>query len=353
MKRMAGCALALALTGGCAPGGELSPTPTPVRAQSAAFVAAPTKCGPAKLGSLREVLPDAEITGALELDVEHLRRGTLFPELEKLLAAEKPEVLAGMADCGVPLSKVQGLVFGFSERDDMVFGMRAEGLGDPATLDCLAGKYEKINGKVPWTRLSGTCETTLDVEGDAKGFVVGRDMVVIASKSLETAVGRRVAGKDRSALDGRLAWARKEVDMASTGWVATNVSRSTASALGSSSESGKPSPMSALSRVGVSFDATKGLGLRVGAGFSSAADAKAAAKELETHLVQLKAMLPLVGLPASVGDTIEIKPKGSVLELGMFLQLSDLEALHKLATGGSGSAGSGGASAPPPRRPGM
>jgi hypothetical protein len=346
MKRMAGCALVLALTGGCAPGGELSPTPTPVRAQSAAFVAAPTKCGPAKVSTLRELLPDAEITGALELDVDHLRRGKLFPELEKILVAEKPEVVTAMAECGVPLAKLEGLVLGFSEASDMVIGVRAEGLGDPATLDCLAGKYEKLEGKAPWKRVTGACETTLEVDdGDGRGFVVGRDMVVLASKSLETAVGRRVAGKDRSALEGRLGWARKEVDMASTGWVATNVSRSVASGMGSKS-------MASLSRVGMSFDATKGLGLRIGAGFSSSAEAKAAAKELEAQLVQIKAMLPLVGLPASVGDTIELDTKGSVLRLGMFLQLSDLEALHKLATGG-GSSGSGGASAPPPPRPGM
>lgn len=346
MMRMAGCTLVLALAGGCAPGGELSPTPAPVRAQSAAFVAAPTKCGPAKVGSLRELLPDAELTGALEIDVDHLRRGKLFPELEKLLAAEKPEVLTAMAECGVPLAKLEGLVLGFSETNDMVFGVRAEGLGDATTLDCLAGKYEKLEGKPPWKRVTGTCETTLEVDdGDGKGFVVGRDMVVLASKSLEASMSRRVAGKDRSALDGRLGWARKEVEMGSTGWVAINVSPSVASSMGAS--------MTGLSRVGMSFDATKGLGLRVGAGFSSSAEAKAAAKELEAQLVQVKVMLPMLGLPASVGDTIEVGTKGTVLRLAMFLQLSDLEALHKLATGG-GSLGSGGASAPPPpRRPGM
>ena len=58
-------------------------------------------------------------------------------------------------------------------------GQRAEGLGDGSTLDCLAGKYEKLNGKAPWKRVTGACETTLEVDdGDAKGFVVGRDMVV-------------------------------------------------------------------------------------------------------------------------------------------------------------------------------
>lgn len=340
-KTMAGCTLALALTAGCAPGGELSPTPTPLRAHAAAYVAAPTKCGPAKVGSLRELLPDAEITGALEIDVDHLRRGKLFPEVERLLKAEGAEVLAAMDECGVPLSKVEGLVAAFSEGDHMMVGVRAKGLGEPATLDCLASKIEKATGKAPWKRVTGTCDTTLELpDGDAKGFVVGHDMVVVASKSLEPALGRRVAGKDRSALDGRLAWARKEVDMANTAWVATNVPASAAAGL--------PTSMAGVSRVGMSIDATKGLGLRLGAGFSSTSEAKAAQAELETQLVQMKAVLPLMGLPSSVGDTIEVDHKGTLLRLGMFLELSDIEALRTAMTGASGAKES-----TPPSRPGM
>lgn len=342
-KTMAGCTLALALTAGCAPGGELSPTPNPVRAHAAAYVAAPTKCGPAKVSSLRELLPDAEITGALEIDVDHLRRGKLFPEVERLLKAEGADVLSAMDECGVPLSKVEGLVAAFSEGDHMMVGVRAKGIGEPATLDCLASKIEKSTGKAPWKRVTGTCDTTLELpEGDARGFVVGHDMVVVASKSLEPALSRRVAGKDRSALDGRLAWARKEVDMANTAWVATNVPASAAAGL--------PTSMAGVSRVGVSIDATKGLGLRLGAGFSSASEAKAAQAELETQLMQMKAVLPLMGLPSSVGDTIEVDHKGTLLRFGMFLKLSDIEALRTAMAGGGGG---GEKESTPPSRSGM
>jgi hypothetical protein len=339
MKTMAGCALALALAGGCAPGVELSPTPAPERAQASAYAVAPA-CGPAKVSTLRELVPDAQITGALEIDIDHLRRGTLFPELERLLAAEGAEALAAMDACGVPLAKVEGLVAAFSEGDDMMLGVRAKGLGDSTTLDCLAGKLEKATGTAPWKRVSSACETTLELPNGDRGFAVGRDMVVIASKSLEPALARRVAGKDRSALDGRLAWARKEVEMSHTGWMAANVPKT----LGA----GLPPSMAGLARVGMSFDATKGLGVRLGAGFSSTAQAKAAASELETQLVQVKVMLPLLGLPSSVGDTIELDTKGSLLRLGMFLRPSDLEALRKAMSGAVDPA------APPaPRRPGM
>ena len=131
--------------------------------------------------------------------------------------------------------------------------------------------------------------------------------------------------------------------MGNTAWLAANGP--------ASASAGLPSTMAGLGRVGMSIDATKGLGLRVGAGFASAAEAKAAAKEVESQLVQVKAMLPLLGLPSSVGDTIDVSSKGSLLRMGMFLQLSDIDALRKAMAG----AGGGGSSSPPPppRKPGM
>jgi hypothetical protein len=341
MKMMAGCALGLVLAGGCAPGDELTPTPAPVPAQASAYVVAPA-CGPAKVGSLRELLPDDKIIGALEVDVAHLQRGKLFPEVEKVLAAQGAEVLDAMNQCGVPLAKVEGLMAGFSESNDVVFGIRAKGLGEAKTLDCFAGKLEKATGKAPWSRVSSACETTLVIpDGDTKGFVVGRDIVVFASKSLESAVERRVAGKDRSALDGRLSWVRTEVDMTDTAWMAANVPASAGGGLGPA--------LAGLARVGVSIDATRGLGLRMGAGFPSAAEAKTAAAELETQLISAKAMLPMLGLPSSVGDTIEVDAKGNLVRLGMFLTAKDLETLRKAVEGTAG----GGESSSPPPRPGM
>lgn len=343
MKTMAGCALGFVLSGGCAPGDALTPAPAPARSEASAYVVAPA-CGPAKVGSLRELLPDDKIIGALEVDVAHLQRGKLFPEVERVLAAEGAEVLDAMNACGVPLAKVEGLMVGFSDHDDVVFGVRAKGLGEPATLDCLATKIEKATGKAPWKRVSSACETTLEVpDEDAKGFVVGRDMVVFASKSLEGAVARRVEGKDRSALHGRLGWARSEVELGSTAWMAANLPAGAAAGL---------SPeLAGLAHVGVSIDATRGLGLQMGAGFGSSSEAKAAAKSLESQLDQAKAMLPLLGLPASVADALSVEAKGKLVRIGAFLSLSDLEKLRKLAEGGSGS--SPGAAPPPKRRPGM
>ncbi|MEX1364499.1 MAG: hypothetical protein AB1Z98_15340 [Nannocystaceae bacterium] len=302
-----------------------------------AYSVAPT-CGPAAVSTLPQLLPDDKIMGALEIDVQHLRKGKLFAQVERMLEKEAADAVAAMKDCGVPLSKVDGLVFGFSEHDDVVLGARAKGLGTPRTLDCLAKKVEATTGSKPWTRVTKGCSTTLEMtDGDGKGFVIDRDMVVFASKSMEASVERRVAGKDKSALDGRLAWVSREVDMSGSAWMASTLPAGAAAGLGGS--------MAGMTRVGVGIDASKGLGLKMGAGFGSAGDAKKAASEIETQVMQLKAMLPLMGLPSSVGDSITVSPKGPVVQIGMFLTPDDLDALRKTIEGSIGTP------PPPPSKP--
>lgn len=342
---MGACALATLLTGACAPSVELEPAPDPDVPLASAYVVAPT-CGPAAVSSLPQLLPDDKIIGALEVDVQHLRKGKLFAEVERLMAAEASDALDAMKECGVPLSKVEGLVMGFSDHEDVVLGAKAKNLGAPKTLDCLAKKIEKATGTSPWTRVTKGCHTTLELSGgDGKGFVVGRDMVVFASSSMETSVERRAQGKDKSALDGRLGWVRREIDTGGSAWMASNLPASVGASMGTS--------MAGMTRVGVGIDASKGLGLKMGAGFSSASAAKAAAAELETQIVQVKAMLPLLGLPSSVGDSITVTSKGPVVKMGMHLTPDDVDALRKAIEGAAG----GGSSSPPPpppaKRPGI
>jgi len=345
MKTIAGVALGLIFVGGCGPDGSLELQSHARSLEASTYLAAPS-CGPAKVSTLLEVLPDEKIIGALEVDLNHLRRSPLFTEIEGLLAAEAADVLGAMKECGVPLSKVDGIIFGFSEDEDVVLAAKAKGLGDPSTLDCLAKKIEKASGESPWSRVTHGCSTTLKItDGESKGFVVGRDIVVFASKSLETSVERRVQGNGKSALDGRLSWVRREVDTSTSAWMAVNLSPTMAAGMSSS--------MAGVTRVGLDIDASKGLGLSMGAGFGRASQAKAAAKELESQIGQVKAMLPLVGLPSTVGDSIAISSKGNFLRLGMFLAPSDVDALRKAIEGATGGGSTSTPTPPPGKRSGI
>ncbi len=332
-----GLGLGVVLTG-CGPVEAHEDRPEAAMASASAYAVAP-RCGPSTLVSLPQVLPDKQLTGALHVDVGHLRRGKLFPDVERLLTTEASEFTDAMKACGVPLSKVERVVAGFSDGSDVVLGVKAQGLGEASTLDCFARKLTKATGESPWRRVSTGCTTTLEMsDGDGEGFVVARDTVVFASKGLKDAVKRRVEGKDRSALDGRLGWARHEINMTGTAWVAGNIPAAARSGMGSA--------LAGLSRVGASIDASRGLALTMGAGFSSAAEAKAAHTEIGNQVGQLKAMLPMLGLPSSVGNTIKLDAKGTLVTMEMFLSRSELDALRK-----SLESMVGGSSSPPPPPP--
>ncbi len=342
MKTKFACVLGLTMAAACVPDAELSPTSAAGPVQANVYLVAPTAptCGPAKVTKLRNVLPNAKITGAMELDVQHLRRGKLFPDIERLIKAEAGDVVTAMEACGLPLASVRGVVVGFSDDGDIVAGIEATGVGSAGTLDCLSASIEKATGDAPWSRTTKGCTTTLELANkEGKALVVSNDMVVVSTSSLDKELANRVAGKGKSALDGRLAWARSQVDMTTTGWIASNVPSSAASGMGAA--------MAGLSRVGVSMDASSGLGLKVGAGFSTASAAKAAAAEMRSQVTQLKMMLPMLGLSSAVGDSIEVGTKGSVVKMGMFLSRSDLETMRTALESMSG----GGGSSPPPPAP--
>lgn len=325
---MARCALGLVLAGACTPG-ELEHVSSPRSQQANLYVTAPT-CGPVKVRSLRAVLPDDGLRGAMEVDARALLRSPLFRDHKALLEAEAKDFLDGMKACGVPLSKVDRVAAGFTMGDDVVLGVQARGLAEAKTLDCLAHERQKSTGTPAWSRTTAGCATTLELDGgDAKGFAVGRDMLVVASKSLAPAVQRRIDGKDKALLDGRLRWARREVDLGATAWVAGNLPPALASGMGS---------MSGMEHVGMSIDATKGLGLKVTMGFASTPDAKAAKTELSGLVGQARLMLPMAGLPSSVADTITLGSTGRIVSVGLFLSPGEVESLSKALAGSIGPA---------------
>ncbi len=328
MKTTAGFALGLAMAAGCTPQiGQEESAPAPFEAST--YVAAPA-CGPTSVRSLREVLPDGPLLGAFEVDVQAMQRSPLFLDNKGMLEAEAKEALDAMKACGVPLSSVQSVAGAFGDGEEVVVGVQAKGVATPKTLDCLAREIEKATGTAPWARTTKACSTTLDIDGgDSVGFGVGPDMLVVTSKSLAEKVKRRIKGKDKALLGGKLGWVRREVDMGSTMWMAGNLPPGAGAALGSS--------MSGMQHVGVSLDATKGLGMKMSAGFVSAADAKAARTEMDNLAAQAGLMLPMLGLPSSVADTLVVDSKGASMTVSVFLSRSDIKALRKFAEDSSGT----------------
>lgn len=343
-KTMYGVVLGLAVSA-CGPAEVLQPVPESASpyAEASVYIAAAPKCAPAKITSVADALPDAKFVGMMNIQLSHMRSGPLFAEVGRTLAREAPEAVAAMEACKVPLSAVDTIALGFSEDEDIVVGMTAAGIGDPTTLDCFSSAIAKETGSAPWKRETHGCSTELVMpDGKSKGFVVDRNTVVLTSSSLEKAVAQRLQGKGRSAANGRFSWVRTDVDTKVSMWGAMNLPKDMQAGLSS---------LPGLSRVSISVDASRGLGLAVGLGFNSATEARKAKGEIDMQADQIKAMAPVLGLPSSVGDSLTVSQKSTRVKMGLFLDAAAVELLRKAV--GDLSGGSEPEQAPedsPPKR---
>lgn len=280
----------------------------------------------------RDLLPD-EATIIVGIDVAALRRSAWFSDLEAVARAH-PDVaraLAPVERCGITLASQREIAVALSEHDDAVLVVRADGLGKPATLDCIARELKKTIGVSPWTRRTTGCASVLEVTGgEGQGFSLDEDTVVIASRGWKTRVADRLAGKGASAMTGKLAWAWTRVDVSRTVWFAADVPASAAKGLGPKG--------AALRHVGGSVDAPAGLHVEVTSGFVDAADAAAAAKEIETQLGQLRLAAPMFGIPSGVADGVSVIAHGTRLDLTAKISEDDLRTLRELLAGPSAAA---------------
>ena len=58
-------------------------------------------------------------------------------------------------------------------------------------------------------------------------------------------------------------------------------------------------------------------------------DATAVREELQTQYDQFKSMLPMLGVPSSVGSKIEFKSEGDIVSLDLTLTRDEMESIRK------------------------
>ncbi|MFY0538495.1 hypothetical protein [Nannocystis pusilla] len=100
-----------------------------------------------------------------------------------------------------------------------------------------------------------------------------------------------------------------------------------------------------------SIDLSDGLGVKLAAGLGSAEQASGLKKKADEALPMAKMGLAMVGLPATVADTVKIDAKDTLLSFEISLSASDLKTLQEKAGGLGGLVGGGGGPPPRPSRP--
>jgi hypothetical protein len=299
-----------------------------------------------------KLIPE-QATIMVGVDVAGLMKSKLYVDNKAKLESQAgyKEMAEAAKACNLdPEKAVSSVLLGTDAKDGFAVVFTGDGIGDEKNLTCVADKAkEKNNGKVPFTIADEGGKKTLKMD-DGTGYIIDARTVVIASKPWAAAVKDLVDGKGKAAVDGANKDIFSRADQSKHVWFAGVAPEQVAGM----AKAG-PVPVDVKDFSG-SLDLSSGLGLKFAAGLGNDQQAADLKKKADEQLPMAKMGLALIGLPATVADTVKIDAKGNVISLEMSMSDADLktaqEKLGALAGGGGGfPMGGGGGDAMPPAEP--
>jgi hypothetical protein len=289
-----------------------------------------------------KLIPEAA-TIMVGVDVGGLMKSKLYTD-NKAMIDSRPEYKE-MADaakgCNLdPEKAISSVLVGTDGKENAAVVITGDGLGDEKNLTCIGDKIkEKNNGKVPFTIVDEGGKKTLKMD-DGTGYIVDARTIVFASKSWAAAVKDLTDGKGKSAQDGPNKDLFARADQSKHIWFSGQ-------APAQISEMAKGQAQVDVKDFSGSVDLSDGLGVKLAAGLASAEQATGLKKKADEALPMAKMGLAMVGLPATVADSVKIDAKDAMLSFSMSMSAADLKTLQEKAGGLMGGM-MGGMGGPPP-----
>lgn len=272
-------------------------------------------------GKLEELVPDGA-TGIVSVDVKTIAASELYGKMRDRASA-LPEVKAKLDalrdKCSLDDEKMESYVAGFDVLgQNFVLAVRMPKLGTKDAVQCaidqLASEQEK--GLVTIGEDGG--RVTLDIAGgNAKGFAVDDDTLVVVSKGWAEAVTMRSKGEGKAAVDNNLKEAVALADRGRALWLAGELPPVFAPRLESL-------PIKGLQRVGASFDMTAELDMELAGGFADEAAATAAKDALTQGFEAGKAEAVAQGIPQATVDGVSFATDGKIVRIKAKVPLLEL-----------------------------
>lgn len=181
-----------------------------------------------------EVAPDST-TALLGVDVDRFAQTStgkaLLPALEAdLQIAEALEVLA---DCGLEIEHTYALVLARDAGDGRMLAVQGRGLGETATLECLAAELRARNdGVEPWTRAQTACFDSLALADGSRIWIANDYTLVWTAGSFVAPVTAKMTGAAPIGLPQSLASELGWLDRSGHLWLAAKLSAEDRAALG-------------------------------------------------------------------------------------------------------------------------
>ncbi|MBZ5713498.1 hypothetical protein [Nannocystis pusilla] len=310
-----------------------------------ALIAIPACKGGASAAGGKLIPEQATIMAGI--DVGGLLKSKLYADNKAIAESQAgyKEVVEAAKGCNLdPEKAITSVLIGTDAKDGVAVVITGTGIGDEKNLTCIADKAkEKNNGKVPFTIADEGGKKAIKMD-DGTGYIVDAGTVVIASKPWAAAVKDLVDGKGKAAVDGPHKDLFTRADQSRHIWFAGVAPEQLA---GMAKAQGEVD----VKDFSGSVDLSDGLGVKLAAGLGSADQAAGLKKKADEALPMAKMGLAMVGLPATVADTVKIDAKDALLSFEISLSSSDLKTLQEKAGGlgglMGGGGGGGGMDAPP------
>lgn len=227
--------------------------------------------------------------------------------------------------CMERLETIDDVVLGLDDEGNGVLAAHGKGLGTEATWRCFQTEAS-ARGRAFDITITATARgegpQLRESTGDL-GYFPNDDTVVLVSKEWDAAVLERLRGAGTPATEGSLAGVFGRIRRDDALWVAGRVTGKSKSELSST-------PMAGIEDV--TFDLRmegSDLVLATTADAGEAADASRMRDELQRQFDQFESMLPMLGLPTTVGPKIEFATEGDLVSLGFTLTEAELRGLRE------------------------
>ncbi|MEM7154237.1 MAG: hypothetical protein AAF799_15435 [Myxococcota bacterium] len=225
--------------------------------------------------------------------------------------------------CLGALETFERVVVAGGHDDRTAMAIHGKRLGDAETWRC----FERISSRTgDWDlKLTGTERgegpQLLDTDDGDRGYFPDKDTAIILSKELDAEVVARIDGKGTAITEGPLAATldRTETDrpLWFVGLIEGQLQRDLADG-----------PFDGFKDFSFSMgSADDGIALTLSGDGGTDADATRLLAELEKQFNDLKGMLPMLGLPASIGEKIEFKREGSEVLITLDMTRHEVEQL--------------------------
>jgi hypothetical protein len=267
-----------------------------------------------------KLIPDAA-TVVAGIDVAGLVKSGVYTANKEQIEKDGKELLDAANACNLGLDKLESITVGFDPATrGFAAVVRAEGIGNPANLECARAKISEQEGKDPWTVAEADGKKILEMPDGTVGYVVNEGSLVVASKDWTGKVKELIDGKGASVFDGPLKDVIARADTSKTIWIAGTIPE----------ERVKGTPGEGAKDAAGSIDLGSGVTISGSIGFGSADDATKKKAELQQQFEGMKALAGTLGIPQPVVDSVKIDASGSAVTVTVTATEDDMKALQGL-----------------------